>query len=495
MNKPLLTDNRLSHSTLTDLYQLTMAQNYWKLSKKNLKTVFHLTFRDIPFGNGYIVFCGLDSVLEAVKNYAFYESDLIYLSGVKTQSNKLLFEKEFLEFLKNYKLNCNIYSVLEGTIVFAEEPVLRVEGAILDCMLLESQLLNKINFQSLIATKASRIFCASSGKPILEFGLRRAQGSDGALSASRSAYIGGVVATSNVSAGKIYDIPVVGTHSHSWVMSFESEKEAFKQYILSSPTNCVLLVDTYSTIQGTKNAISAVKEYLAEPEKNFLAIRIDSGDLAYLSKKARLLLDQAGFQNTKIIASNNLDEHIIASLNNQKAAIDTWAIGTKLITANKTSALNGVYKLSAIFNDEKKKWKPCLKISEDIKKINNPGILQVIRFFDKDGLAYADSIYNQLEFTPKKSMVMINPRNPRQKKTISLDSPREELLHQVVKGGKVVYHSPSIHSIREKSLNQLKNFDASIKRQTHPHIYPIGLESGLYQVKEDLILKNKNLSQ
>ena len=197
MNKPLLTDNRLSHSTLTDLYQLTMAQNYWKLSKKNLKTVFHLTFRDIPFGNGYIVFCGLDSVLEAVKNYAFYESDLIYLSGVKTQSNKLLFEKEFLEFLKNYKLNCNIYSVLEGTIVFAEEPVLRVEGAILDCMLLESQLLNKINFQSLIATKASRIFCASSGKPILEFGLRRAQGSDGALSASRSAYIGGVVATSN----------------------------------------------------------------------------------------------------------------------------------------------------------------------------------------------------------------------------------------------------------------------------------------------------------
>ena len=270
------------------------------------------------------------------------------------------------------------------------------------------------------STKASRVFCAASGKPILEFGLRQAQGN--------SAYIGGATATSNVSAGKIYNIPVVGTHSHSWVMSFESEKEAFKQYILSSPTNCVLLVDTYSTIQGTKNAISAVKEYLAEPEKNFLAIRIDSGDLAYLSKKARLLLDKAGFQNTKIIASNNLDEHIIASLNNQKAAIDTWAIGTKLITANKTSALNGVYKLSAIFNDDKKKWKPCLKISEDIKKINNPGILQVIRFFDKDGLAYADSIYNQLEFIPKKSMVMINPRNPRQKKTISLDSPREQLV-------------------------------------------------------------------
>ncbi len=491
MNNTFLTDGNLSHATLTDLYQLTMAQGYWKIAKKNLKAVFHLTFRDIPFDNGYIVFCGLDSVLEAVENYAFCESDLIYLSKVKTPNGELLFEKEFLNHLKNYKLSCNIYSALEGSIVFAEEPVLRVEGTILDCQLLESQLLNKINFQSLIATKAARIFSVSMDKPILEFGLRRAQGSDGALSASRAAYIGGAAATSNVSAGKIHNIPIVGTHSHSWVMSFDSEKEAFKQYILSCPTNCILLVDTYSTIQGTKNAISAVKAYLVEPEKNFLAIRIDSGDLAYLSKKARLLLDEAGFHKTKIIASNDLDEHIIASLNEQRAAIDTWAVGTKLITANGASSLNGVYKLSATFNEDKKKWMPCLKISEDIKKINNPGILQVLRFFDKDGVAYSDSIYNQLEFTPEKNMVMINPHNPRQKKTISLDDHHEKLLHQVVKEGKVVYRSPSIHRIRERALNQLKNFDASIKRHIHPHIYPIGLERGLYQLKDELILKNK----
>ena len=319
-------------SLLTDLYQLTMAYSYWKLKKQNQKAVFHLFFRQNPFKNGYTVACGLEYVVNYLNSFKFSEDDLQYLAGLKSSYGNYLFEDLFLKYLSNMKFSCDVDAIAEGTVVFPHEPLVRVCGPILECQLLETPLLNIINYQTLIATKASRIYLSAGGDTIMEFGLRRAHGIDGALSASRAAFIGGTDNTSNVLAAKLFGIPVSGTHSHSWVMSFDTEIESFRAFAETMPHNCILLVDTYDTIKGVKNAIQVGLE-MEKKSKKLLGIRIDSGDLAYFSQRAREMLDKNKLHYVKIIASNDLDEHIITSLKAQNAKVDIWGIGTKLITA------------------------------------------------------------------------------------------------------------------------------------------------------------------
>jgi len=470
---------------LTDLYQLTMCYGYWKKGIHQKKSSFNLFFRNNPFKGAYSVTCGLDYVIDYLNNFKFSNEDISYLSSLKTENGKKLFEKKFLEFLKIFKFECDLDAIEEGRIVFPNEPLLRITGPLYQCQLLETSLVNIINFQSLIATKASRMYLAANGDPILEFGLRRAQGIDGALSASRASYIGGCSKTSNVLAGKLFDVPVSGTHSHSWVLSFDSEEEAFRSYAEVMPDNCILLVDTYETMEGVLNAIKIGKE-LIKKGKSLLGIRIDSGDLAYLSKKARKLLDKEGFKDVKIVASNDLDESLLTSLKYQKSKISVWGIGTKLITAYDNPSLGAVYKLSAL-QDEKGKWVNKLKLSEQKLKINNPGIHQVRRFF-RNNKFLGDMIYDiNLK---NNSGVMIDPNDStKSKKFINNNIEKEDLLKSIFKNGKLLYKSPSIHKIRDKLINDLSYLDKTHKRLENPHNYPVGLEKSLFEEKNKMILE------
>ena len=347
MNDADQTDSWNGRALLTDLYQLTMAYGYWKSGRSELEAAFHLFFRKAPFQSGFTIAAGLATAIDFLKSFHFTDADLQFLATLTGNDNRPLFEPGFLEYLRTLRFCCDVDAIPEGSVVFPNEPLLRIKGPILQCQLLETALLNLLNFQSLIATKAARICLAARGEPVLEFGLRRAQGVDGALAASRAAYIGGCAATSNVLAGKIFGIPVRGTHAHSWVMSFDDEREAFLAYAEAVPNNCVFLVDTYDTLEGVRHAVETGK-WLREHGYEMVGIRLDSGDLAWLSIEARKILDEAGFPKAVIIASNNLDEHIIASLKEQGAQINVWGVGTKMITAYDQPALGGVYKLSAI---------------------------------------------------------------------------------------------------------------------------------------------------
>lgn len=364
---------------LTDLYQLTMAYGYWKLNIHEREAVFHQIFRKNPFHGNYVVACGLGTVIEFLQNWRFQEDDLSYLEGLKASDGEPLFSTAFLDYLQTLRFTCAVDAIPEGTVVFPHQPLLRITGPLLQGQLVESALLNIVNFQSLVATKASRVYLAAKGDPVLEFGMRRAQGPDGALSASRAAYIGGCAATSNVLAGKVYDIPVRGTHSHSWVTAFPDELAAFSAYAKVMPHNCVLLVDTFDTIQGVKNAIEVGKQLrLAGGE--LTGVRLDSGDMNALSQAARKLLDEADFKETKIIASNSLDEYVVKKMKADGAQVSIWGVGTHLVTSYDHPALDGVYKLSAI-KDEQGHWLYKLKLSEQAVKVSNPGIYQVRRFF------------------------------------------------------------------------------------------------------------------
>lgn len=470
---------------LTDLYQLTMCYGYWKKGIHQKISSFNLFFRNNPFKGAYSVTCGLDYVINYLNNFKFSKEDISYLSNLKTENGKKLFENKFLGFLKEFRFECDLDAIEEGRIVFPNEPLLRITGPLYQCQLLETALVNIINFQSLIATKSSRMYLAAKGDPILEFGLRRAQGIDGALSASRASYIGGCSKTSNVLAGKLFDIPVSGTHSHSWVLSFDSEEEAFRSYAEVMPDNCVLLVDTYDTLQGVINAIKIGKE-LKEKGKSLIGIRIDSGDLAYLSKKARKLLDKEGLEDVKIVASNDLDEFLITSLKYQKSKISVWGIGTKLITAYDNPSLGAVYKLSAVQN-EKGQWVNKLKLSEQKIKINNPGIHQVRRFFRNDKFL-GDMIYD-INYKAN-SRIMIDPNDStKSKKFLNSNIKHEDLLKSIFKKGKLVYKSDSIHKIRGKLINDLDCLDNTHKRLENPHNYPVGLEKSLFEEKNKMILE------
>lgn len=472
---------------LTDFYQLTMAYAYWKSGKGEQEAVFNLFFRKNPFEGGFTLAAGLDYVVDFCKNFKFEAEDLSYLREMKQKDGSPVFESGFLDYLKGLKFTCDIDAVEEGTVVFPNAPLIRVKGPLIQCQLLETPLLNIINFQTLIATKAARINLAAQGAPVLEFGLRRAQGIDGALAASRASYIGGCTSTSNVMAGKLFGIPVSGTHAHSWIMSFETEIEAFEAYAEAFPDQCVFLVDTYETLHGVKNAIK-VGEILRSKGKEMVGIRIDSGDLAYYSVQARQLLDEAGFLNAKIVASNDLDEHIISSLKTQDAAIDVWGVGTKLVTAFDQPALGAVYKLSAVKNAEGV-WEPKVKVSQQSLKINVPGIHTIKRYFS-NGKAVADMIYLEGQEIDPKGVVIIDPNDAtRRKRLMPAFYKEEDLLKPIFKQGELVYQLPSLAAIRERSNLQLEAFDKTHKRLINPHTYPVGLEENLHHLRMELVLK------
>ena len=405
---PLKSIYRESLSLLTDLYELTMAYGYWKLGIAERESVFHLFFRRKPFDGGFAVVAGLETALEFLDNFHYSASDLAYLEQLKGPDGKNYFEPLFLEYLANFSLKCDIDAMPEGTPVFPYEPILRVQGPMLHAQLLESPLLNIINFQTLIATKSARICWAARPDPVVEFGLRRAQGIDGALAASRAAFIGGCEGTSNVLAGKIYGIPVKGTHAHSWIMAFDEEEESFEAFAKAMPGNCIFLVDTYDTIEGVKKAIRVAKKMRAKGTE-MIGVRLDSGDLAHLSIEIRKLLDADGFPNAKIMASNELDEHIINDLKHQDAKVNLWGVGTNLVTGKDQPALDGVYKISAL-KDEMGKWQYKVKISEQLAKVTNPGIHQVRRYYDDRGNV-ADMIYDIHSELPAKPH-SIDPLDP-----------------------------------------------------------------------------------
>lgn len=472
-----------SLALLTDFYQLTMSYGYWKKGLDKKEAVFHLFFRRRPFNGGFTIAAGLETVVNYLENFHFDSTDLQYISTLKAPDGSTLFCEEFLDYLSKMRFTCTVDAVPEGTVVFPYEPLIRIQGPLIQCQLLESPLLNLINFPTLIATKAARICIAAKGEPILEFGLRRAQGVDGALTASRAAYIGGCDSTSNVLAGKLFGIPVKGTHSHSWVMVFDDEQESFQAFAESLPNSCVFLVDTYDTLQGVKKAIE-VGKWLRDHGKKLLGIRLDSGDLAYLSIKSRELLDAAGFNEATIFASNELDETIISELKRQGAQINVWGVGTHLVTGEDQPALDGVYKLSAI-RDPGGAWKYKLKLSEQMVKISNPGILQVKRFYNnKENLA--DMLYD-IHTDVSGDACIVDPLDSTRQKVLKKGVQSRDLLVPVFCEGKKVYDLPSLQEIHAKTKQELDRFNVGIKRFLNPHQYSVGMERSLYELKVNLI--------
>jgi len=473
-----------SLTLLTDLYQLTMAYGYWRAGKEREEAAFHLFFRSNPFKGGFAIAAGLEPVMEYLGGLRFADDDIAFLKTLTGNDGERLFPDDFLGYLQAFELTCDVDAIPEGTVVFPHEPLVRVTGPILEAQIIESALLNLVNFQTLIATKAARVVLAAKGDPVIDFGLRRAQGIDGSLGATRAAYIGGCVATSNVLAGARFGIPVRGTHAHSWVMSFPSELEAFETYAALMPNNCLLLVDTYDTIQGVANAIEVGRK-LRERGRELVGIRLDSGDLAFLSIQARRMLDEAGFPKAGIAASNDLDEHIIASLKEQGAKINMWGVGTKLITAWDQPALGGVYKLSAI-REPGQPWQPKVKLSEQAAKISTPGVLQVRRFSD-DQEATGDMIYDTSIGAPPER-TMIDPLDPTRRKTFDDGDRHTDLLVAVYRGGTRVYDPPPLEEIRAHRERQMARFHSGIKRFVNPHRYPVGLEQQLFDLKNRLVL-------
>lgn len=478
----------MNYALVTDFYELVMMQGYL-ISGRHPDSVFDMYFRREPFSGGFAIFAGLEPLVKAILDLRFDEDDIAYLRSLD------FFKDEFLGFLKDFRFRGSIYAAPEGTVVFPNEPLMRVTGSIIECQLLESMILNFINFQTLIASKAARISIASSGGQILEFGLRRAQGVDGSVSAARASFIGGAHATSNVYAGKKLGIPVRGTMAHSWVMGFPSELEAFKKFAEIYPDNSVLLVDTYDTLKsGVPNAVKVFKDLKKKGIKNF-AIRLDSGDLEFLSKEARKIFDENDLPETKIFASNDLDEWIIKQLVEHDSPIDVWGVGTRLVTGDTDPALTGVYKLAA--KKEGRKYAPCIKISNNLEKITNPGIKGVYRFYDNNGKMAGDLIY--LVSEGRELFQRIENREKIRFNHPSIDyshfdmerySRGEILLQEIVKNGELSYDFPTLAKIQKNVRDNLNNLDSTYKRFLNPHIYKISLSSELNELKRSLLKKN-----
>lgn len=467
MERPLL-----KHAGLyTDYYELTMAQG-WSLSgHADEPAVFDYFFRSNPFEGGYTVFAGLGDLLEVLEHYRFEAEDLTYLKS-------LGFRKEFLDKLKPFRFKGTLWSCREGELVFPIEPVVRVEGSLLECQLLEALLLNILNFQSLVATKAARIVEAARGRRVVDFGLRRAQGLAG-LYASRAAVVGGVDGTSNVMAAALWGLTPSGTQAHSWVQSFPDELTSFRAFADSYPDNCVLLVDTYDTLKsGVPNAIKVAKEMEAKGLR-LAGIRLDSGDLAYLTKQARLLLDQAGLPSVKIVVSNQLDEHIVKSLLDQKAPINAFGVGTHLVTAHGTPALDGVYKLSQLSGE------PRLKVTENLTKATLPGSKQVLRYCDASGAFQMDGILLEKE---KSATTLYNPSQPLQKTRVSHLLPEKILFKMMEKGKRQTEWSVSDASTYAKS--RLEKLPSEHKRFENPHVYRVGATKGVLDLRRDLMSRH-----
>lgn len=472
-------------SLLTDLYELTMAYGYWKEGMADREAVFHLSFRKQPFKGPFAIAAGIEVALDYLQQFSFTEDDLDYLSSLKGDSGKPLFEKKFLDYLKKWELQLDLDAMPEGTVAFPHQPLLRVQGPILQAQIMESILLNIVNFQSLIATKAARACWAAQPDPIVEFGLRRAQGIDGAISASRACYIGGCESTSHVLAGKLFGIPVKGTMAHSWVMAFEDEKKAFHAFAEAEPDNCIFLVDTYNSIQGTKHAIEVAKELKSQGIK-FLGVRLDSGDLTYLSIEIRKLLDEAGFLDAKIMASNELDENLISDLKHQGCRVNLWGVGTNLVTGKDQGALDGVYKLSAV-KDKKEKWQYKLKTSETIAKVTTPGISQVRRYFNDQGNA-ADMLYD-LHLNMEPHPTIVDFADSALSKEVKPQWKWRDLLVPMMRKGKIVYKHPTLQQMRAHTQEELSRFSSRMRRFLNPQPYFSGMEKNLYQFKLQMIEK------
>ena len=478
-----------SLSLLTDLYQVTMAYGYWQQGMQDREAVFHLYFRKAPFQGGYAVAAGLAYVVDFLQNLHFSEDDLTYLGSLKSNKGTAMFPPEFLHYLRELKFTCDVDAIAEGTVVFGNEPLIRVQGPLLQAQLVETALLTLVNFQTLIATKASRIREAAGSDTVLEFGLRRAQGPDGGLSASRAAYLGGVDATSNVLAGQRFGIPVKGTHAHSWVMAFGDEETAFTAYAQAFPDDSVFLVDTYDTLEGVRHAIKVARQMRANGHE-LGGIRLDSGDLAYLISEARALLNEAGFNNVRIVASNDLEENLITSLKQQGAKIDTWGIGTQLVTAYDQPALGGVYKLAALRKPDDSGWDFTIKLSEQLAKTSIPGILQVRRYETDKGQPRADMLYNVAELLPEQ-LTLVDPLDATRRRAVRPDAPYRELLEPIFRNGELVHTLPTLQESRARAHREVLSLDPSTRRFLNPHTYPVGLEESLNTFRTKLILEKR----
>ncbi len=476
---------RPSLALLTDFYELTMAFAAWKSGAARKEAVFTLSFRENPYRGGFSVAAGLEDAIDLVAHMRFEADDLAFLRAQRGTDGERLFDEGFLEALARLELGIDVDAVPEGTVVFPHEPLLRVVGPVVPAMLLESALLAVVNFQTLIATKAARVCLAAEGEPVLEFGLRRAQGIDGSLSAARAAYVGGCAATSNTLAGKLWGIPVKGTHAHSWVMIHDDEREAFMAYARALPANCVFLVDTYASLDGVRHAIEAAR-WLRAQGKELVGIRLDSGDLAWLSNEARRMLDEAGFPGAAILASNELDETIIHSLKDEGARIAVWGVGTRLVTGHEDGALGGVYKLGAVRDGPDAPWVRKVKLSEQAAKVNVPGLLQVRRVED-GGRALVDVIYDEQLGLPPHA-VMVDPVDPTRRRDVPA-GPSRDLLVPVFRRGRQVYAPPPLDQVRARTQAQLALVHGGVKRFVYPHRFPVGLERGLHEVRTQLILE------
>ena len=471
----------INMTLLTDLYQLTMVGGYYLLGKKDQKANFDYFFRKIPEEGGFCVAAGLEQLIQCIQNLHFSPEDMDYLKSLN------LFPRAVLEYFRDLRFTGDLYAAPEGTLVFPQEPIVRVMAPLPEAQFIETALLNFLNFQTLVATKSARVCIAADGDPVIEFGVRRAQGPDGGLTAARAAFIGGAQATSNLMAGRVFGIPVRGTLAHSWVESFPTELESFQAYAKIYPKNCLLLVDTYDTLRsGVPNAIRVGKELQGRKEGALAGIRLDSGDLTFLSREARRALDETGFHRARILGSSDLDEWLIESIKKQGAAIDMWGVGTRLVTSYSCPALGGVYKLSAIFEDGH--LRPKLKVSDDPEKTTNPGVKKVLRFYDEKNLMRGDVIVFEDEAFPEGQPVKaFHPMLSHISKAYPAHFRREEILIPIIRGGQLVYPLPTLKSIRGKTLESLSHLRPEHKRLQNPHIYHVSLGEKLFQKKQELI--------
>ncbi len=471
----------------TDLYEFTMAQGFWESNFQDTQACFHVFFRENPFDGGYAVSCGTAQIQDLIANFRFEQETIDYLASLEAPGGGALFKQDFLNYLRNFSPNLTIWAIPEGQVVFPREPIVRVEGSIIDCQLIETALLNLVNFQTLVATKAARVVQAAEGHTVSDFGLRRAQGFDGGLTVARASYVGGCSSTSNVLAGKMYGIPVFGTHAHSWVMAFPSEIDAFRAFAHSSPKNCVLLLDTYDVHEGVKNAITVAHEMEAAGER-LAAVRLDSGDLARLSKYARKAFDEAGLGYVGISASNDLDEYTIQSLLAQGAPIDSFGVGTKLATCDSQPSLGGVYKLSAVKRGSVAAWIPTMKISEQAYKRTIPGRQHVVRHYDEDGRPVGDVILD--------NSCAVGAPNGGEDVLDSMTryefsgTKTSYLLEKIVDHGEPTAVRWTLEESKRRCRDALMRLEPGIKRFLNPQSYPVGIERGLADLRRTLATGN-----
>lgn len=477
---------RAGLALLTDFYELTMMAGYLAEGRTEQRACFEYFFRSLPPHAGFAVFAGLEPFLSYLENLRFEDDDLAYLASLG------VFDEHFIEYLRGFRLNCTVRAVPEGTLVFPHEPLVLVEGTIFETQLIETALLNFLNHQTLIATKAARICLAADGDPVMEFGLRRAHGPDGGLSGSRAAYIGGCSSTSNVLAGKVYGIPVAGTHAHSWVMSFPTEYEAFRAFARAYPNRCTLLVDTYDTIaSGVPNAIRVFREMHEAGNAVRPAIRLDSGDLAKLSKQAWRLMREAGFDDPLIVASNDLEEDLIADLKRQGARINAWGVGTNLITAYDSPSLNGVYKLVAV--EEEGAWRARIKISSNPAKATDPGHKRLVRYYNQSGAPVGDVAYADDERFETNGQIAGRDRTqPHRSVRLGDAATAEDLLQVVFEGGRRTQAAPPIAEVRARAHAQMASLPEEFKRLRNPEIYRVLLSSKLGDLKDGLMQSADN---